>query len=260
MNKTKKFLIGLLALSCIATTATACNGFYLGSMLNSDSTQSSGEFGVENGVYTLETVYAKAQELGYKGTLEEFKEQIKGNNGKDGEKGDKGDKGENGEKGDKGDKGDDGVDGIGIIDIKINGAGKLEITLSDNTKIDLGKIVGTDGKDGVDGKSAYELYCETYPEYTGTLEDWLASLKGEVGKDGQDGKDGAGGKDGQDGKDGVDGAKGDKGDKGDDGVGIEKVEYDENGNLVITFTDGTKTTVEMPEKEVHTTNGAMVQS
>ena len=41
------------------------------------------------------------------------------------------------------------------------------------------------GPQGVDGKSAYELYCEAYPEYTGTLEEWLASLKGETGAAGR---------------------------------------------------------------------------
>ena len=40
-----------------------------------------------------------------------------------------------------------------------------------------------------------------------------------------------------------------KGEKGDQGVGIEKVEYDKDGNLVITLTDGSKQTVAMPEKE-----------
>ena len=40
-----------------------------------------------------------------------------------------------------------------------------------------------------------------------------------------------------------------KGEKGDQGVGIKKVEYDKDGNLVITLTDGTKQTVAMPEKE-----------
>lgn len=42
------------------------------------------------------------------------------------------------------------------------------------------------------------------------------------------------------------------GEKGDIGVGIEKVEYDANGDLLITFTDGTTQTVAMPEKHVHT--------
>ena len=39
------------------------------------------------------------------------------------------------------------------------------------------------------------------------------------------------------------------GTQGDQGVGIEKVEYDANGDLLITFTDGRTQTVAMPEKE-----------
>ncbi|MBR2340781.1 MAG: leucine-rich repeat protein [Clostridia bacterium] len=57
------------------------------------------------------------------------------------------------------------------------------------------------------------------------------------------------------------GAKGDKGDKGDkgvagiageNGIGVEGVEYDENGDLKITYTDGTSETVGMPSEDNHT--------
>ena len=84
---------------------------------------------------------------------------------------------------------------------------------------------GKDGADGADGKSAYEIWLEAGHE--GGEEDFLAWLKGATGD------------------------KGDKGDQGEQGVGIEKVEYDADGNLVITFTDGTTQTVEMPEPETH---------
>ena len=99
---------------------------------------------------------------------------------------------------------------------------------------------GQDGKDGVDGKSAYEIWLENGHE--GTETDFLAWLKGQDGKDGVDGEDG---QDGKDGKDGVD---------GEDGRGISFIEYNEDGDLVIHFTDGTTQTVEMPKKEedVHT--------
>ncbi|MBQ9730031.1 MAG: leucine-rich repeat protein, partial [Clostridia bacterium] len=40
--------------------------------------------------------------------------------------------------------------------------------------------------------------------------------------------------------------KGEKGDPGENGVGIEKVELNADGNLVITFTDGSTQTVDMP--------------
>ncbi|MDE6275835.1 MAG: S1C family serine protease [Clostridia bacterium] len=51
-----------------------------------------------------------------------------------------------------------------------------------------------DGTDGKDGKSAYELAVEQ--GFEGTLDEWLASLKGSAGSDGKDGVDGANGIDG----------------------------------------------------------------
>ena len=108
---------------------------------------------------------------------------------------------------------------------------------------------GLDGKDGADGKSAYQLALEA--GYTGTKEEWLASLKGEKGDQGQDGQDGIAGEKGdpgadgksaydiaveggytgtkeewlaslkgepgQDGQNGADGIAGEKGDPGDNG-------------------------------------------
>lgn len=48
-----------------------------------------------------------------------------------------------------------------------------------------------DGKDGVDGKSAYEIAVDN--GYPGTEQAWLASLKGDKGDIGASGKDGADG-------------------------------------------------------------------
>lgn len=62
----------------------------------------------------------------------------------------------------KGPKGDAGADGIGSP--------------------------GADGKDGVDGKSAYELAQDN--GFSGTMQEWLASLVGADGTNGADGKDG----------------------------------------------------------------------
>ena len=53
---------------------------------------------------------------------------------------------------------------------------------------------GTNGTNGIDGKSAYELAVEK--GYTGTLDEWLASLKGENGTNGANGTNGSNGKDG----------------------------------------------------------------
>lgn len=56
------------------------------------------------------------------------------------------------------------------------------------------------GKDGIDGLSAFEIAVKN--GFTGTISDWLASLKGTDGVDGKDGVNGIDGKDGADGKDG----------------------------------------------------------
>lgn len=75
-----------------------------------------------------------------------------------------------------------------------------------------------DGKDGVDGKSAYEIAVDN--GYPGTEQAWLASLKGdkgdtgepgtagEKGEPGEKGDTGAAGKDGRDGTDGAAGRDG----------------------------------------------------
>lgn len=143
-----------------------------------------------------------------------------------GEKGERGEQGVQGEKGDKGDKGDDGKDGT-------NGKDGVSptITIGENgnwyiDSVDTG--VKAQGKDGVDGQNGV---------------DGKNGIDGIDGKDGLDGIDGTNGKDGQNGIDGTNGK---------DGVGIEKVEYDENGDLKITFTDKTTQTIIMPDKHVHT--------
>lgn len=111
---------------------------------------------------------------------------------------------------------------------------------------------GATGATGATGKSAYELAVEN--GYEGSLTEWLVSL---AGKDGLNGTNGIDGEKGENGKSAFElavdngyrgtlqdwlvtlvGSKGDKGDKGDDGVGIEKIEINEDGELVITYTDG----------------------
>lgn len=62
-----------------------------------------------------------------------------------------------GEKGEKGDVGQNGADGVGIADVKINKKGQLVITYTDGKVQIVGDVVGKDGKDG---KSAYEISDE----------------------------------------------------------------------------------------------------
>lgn len=98
----------------------------------------------------------------------------------------------------------EGIDGRNGVDGANGNDGKTPYIQDDywyidgvNTNVKAKGLDGQDGVNGVDGKSAYDLYCEAYPEYTGTLTEWLASLNGADGKDGLDGKDGASGKDGK---------------------------------------------------------------
>lgn len=62
---------------------------------------------------------------------------------------------------------------------------------------------GTNGKDGENGLSAYELAVQE--GFIGSLAEWLESLKG---NDGKDGVDGINGQDGINGKDGINGTNG----------------------------------------------------
>ena len=74
----------------------------------------------------------------------------------------------NGADGEQGIQGEPGKDGhTPIIEIGENGHWIID-------KVDTG--ISAIGRDGEDGKSAYELYLEENPEYTGTLSDWIDDL------------------------------------------------------------------------------------
>lgn len=100
------------------------------------------------------------------------------------------------------------------------------------------------GEEGEDGKSAYQIWLEN--GYVGTQSDFLAWMKGEKGDKGDQGVQG---------EQGIQGEKGEKGDQGEQGiqgekgVGIKGIEYDENGDLVVIYTDGSTQTVPMPKDE-----------
>ena len=71
-------------------------------------------------------------------------------------------------------------------------------TYDDFTPEQLAALKGADGKDGADGKSAFEIAVAG--GYSGTEEQWIESLKGADGQDGKDGANGQNGVDGQNGK------------------------------------------------------------
>ena len=100
--------------------------------------------------------------------MEEFIETIGGADGLDGK---------------DGENGKDGADGkncVGIKSIEINEKGKLIVTLSNETVINLGVVKGADGKDGVDGKdgqSAFDIWKELFGDANSTEDDFLNWLK-----------------------------------------------------------------------------------
>ncbi len=148
---------------------------------------------------------------------------------------------------------------------------------------------GEPGKDGQDGHSPEITIGENGNWYidgvdTGVSAEGTKGETGEPGKDGQDGVDGEDGKDGisvvsitltstngnldtytilfsdnttttftvTNGKDGVDGAQGTQGEPGKDGASISKVEFNEQGQLVITLSDGTVLDpVDLPKQDEH---------
>lgn len=202
---------------------------------------------------------------------------VKGSKGDKGEKGDTGEQGVqgiagkdgkdgiNGTNGVDGKDGTNGKDGVGIANVTVSNEGALSVTLTNGTVLDLGNIKGANGI----GISKSEVYAsgELVLTYTdGTVK----NLGNVVGSNGADGQDGVGiktvtlsstgelmvtlsdnsvinlgnvkgekGDKGDKGDAGVQGEKGEKGDKGDTGRGIAKTELI-NGELIITYTDGTK--------------------
>lgn len=97
---------------------------------------------------------------------------------------------------------------------------------------------GADGKDGKDGLSAYELAVEN--GFTGTVTEWLHSLKG---TDGVNGKDGTNGRDGTNGEQGADGKDGKNGVDGKDGITPDMSSY------------ATKTDIAELQKQIESISG-----
>lgn len=124
-----------------------------------------------------------------------------------------------------------GANGIGISKSEVNASGELVLTYTDGTVKNLGNVVGANGADRQDGVGIKTVTLSSTGELMVTLSDNsvinLGNVKGEKGDKGDKGDKGARGE------------KGEKGDKGDTGRGIAKTEL-VNGELIITYTDGTK--------------------
>ena len=123
-----------------------------------------------------------------------------------------------------------GADGIGILKSEINADGELLLTYSDNTTKNLGKITGTNGANGADGVGIKNVTLSSAGDLSILMTDNsvynLGNIKGEKGEKGDPGEKGE------------KGDKGDPGENGKDGRGIAGTKL-VNGELVITYTDGT---------------------
>ena len=140
-----------------------------------------------------------------------------------------------------------GEDGRGITATTVNDKGELVITFSDGTSENLGKITGENGLNGEDGATGEAGVAgkdgkgivsavvnekgELIVTYTDGSEVNVGKVKGENGQNGSDGQNGQDGQDGQDGK---------------DGVGIASIVVNEEGKMVITYTDDTTVTLDIP--------------
>lgn len=142
----------------------------------------------------------------------------------------KGDKGDPGEDGDTPYIGDNGNWWIGGVDTGIKAEGSDGADGSDGSD---GKD-GQDGKDGEDGKDGLTPYIGSNGNWWIGTTDTGIKAAGVNGADGKDGKDGINGKDGANGKNGANGKD------GADGVGIADIKLNENGELIVTLTDGTE--------------------
>lgn len=111
-----------------------------------------------------------------------------------------------------------GKDGAGIESLNVDDSGNMTFTMTDGrtltAKVTMPEAVK--GDKGDSGLSAYQLAQQA--GFSGTLQEWLNSLKG---------------------------AKGDAGSKGDTGKGIKNVKYND-GDLFIYYTDGSNDAVSLP--------------
>lgn len=136
--KKNRLLALLISLSVTFTVGTVLTSCERASVVNSSEYE-----------LTLENVFISIQELGYTGTYDEFVEAIKGEKG---------------------------ADGNGIESVELSDDYELIIKFTDGTTVNLGVVKGDDGFVGEEGKSAYQIYCEYYPDYKGTEKEWIDAI------------------------------------------------------------------------------------
>lgn len=142
-----------------------------------------------------------------------------------------------GANGQDGATGQTGEDGKGILSAEINADGELVVTYTDGSTMNLGKVVGEKGEQGEQGPQGEQ--GEQGPQGE-------QGEQGPQGEQGEQGPQGEQGEQGPQGEQGEQGPQGDKGEQGDPGRGISSVTVNEEGKLVIAYTDGTSDVIELP--------------
>ncbi len=122
----------------------------------------------------------------------------------------------NGQNGVDGENGENGTDGVSITNATVNEDKELVLSFSDETTINLGKIVGDNGIDGIDGQNGISITGAELNEQGELILSFSTGAPLNLGN-----------------------VKGADGKNGENGVGIEKVEMNEAGELMITLTDST---------------------
>ncbi len=185
----------------------------------------------------------------------------KGDTGPQGEKGDKGDTGEKGEKGETGKDGKNGKDGKdGSSFFNGHGSPAPELGKTGDIYLDtdtytlyskeesgnwkeIGNIKGEKGDKGETGNTGEAGEKGEAGAEGPKGEKGDTGTQGEKGEKGEAGEKGDKGDTGEKGDKGDTGEKGDKGDTGEagkDGISITDVKVADNGDLIITYSDGTK--------------------
>jgi len=118
-----------------------------------------------------------------------------------------------GEDGEQGIQGEKGEDGVSIVDVKQTGQ--------------------------MDNVMVFTIYFSNGDEFMYTVTNGVNGQQGPQGEQGIQGETGPQGPQGEQGIQGEVGPQGPQGEKGDTGVSITSTYIDENGDLIVTFSDGT---------------------
>ena len=185
-----------------------------------------------------------------------------------GPQGEQGEQGEPGIDGEDGKDGQNGKDGVGIASIqKLSTEGLVDTYLIIFTDGSTSTFTVTNGEAGEKGETGEQGPVGPQGPQGEQGEKGETGEQGPVGPQGPQGEQGEKGETGEQGPVGPQGPQGEQGEKGETGeqgpvgpqgpqgekgetgVGIKKIEYNADGNLVITFTDGTTQTIITPENQ-----------